>query len=32
MQQLGNYDLSTLTSSNYKNTHNGKALVGICPN
>ena len=32
MQQLRNYDLSTLTSSNYKNTHTEKALVGICPN
>ena len=26
MQQLGNYDLSTLTLSNYKNTHTVKAL------
>lgn len=32
LQQLSNYDLSTLTFSNYKNTNTGKALIGIPPN
>ena len=32
LQQPSNYDLSTLTFSNYKNTHTGKALLGISPN
>ena len=32
LQQPSNYDLSALIFSNYKNTHTGKALVGISPN
>ena len=32
LQQPSNYDLGTLIFSNYKNTHTGKALVGISPN
>ena len=32
LQEHGNYDLSTLAFSNYKNTHNGKSLVAIFPN
>ena len=32
LQQPSNYDLNTLTFLNYKNTHTGKAWVGISPN
>ena len=32
LQRPSNYDLSPLTFSNYKNTHTGKALIGISPN
>ena len=31
LKQPGHYDISTLTSSNYKNTHAGQALAGISP-
>lgn len=30
-QQATNFDLNTLMFSNYKNTHTGKALIGISP-
>ena len=32
LQQPSNYDLSALTFSKYKNTHTGKAHIGISPN
>ena len=32
LQQPSNHDLNTLTFLNYKNTHTGKAMVGISPN
>ena len=32
LQQPSNYDFSELTFSNYKNTHTGKAFIGVSPN